>query len=229
MHNLELQVHVYWFILYFRFQMYLGFVFGGTPQSMQSVLFLMVLVLLLFWWILLSIWMPSSKKRTPEVLSTRVSCIYLPWRICRLSEALQRVPPMLWEWGGWSRWMETSRWMDKAWWEGQSSTPHMFLARMCDFKIRCFILSLLMGFMLLSQGYTETLASSLCVSHWDSVQNKPSDSVLLCAYICPHTAKCFQAIHFHAHVFLEIWNQFAFIRQDYNQKISLLLPHFSHL
>lgn len=33
MHNLELQVHVYWFILYFRFQMYLGFVFGSTPQS----------------------------------------------------------------------------------------------------------------------------------------------------------------------------------------------------
>lgn len=39
MHNLELQVHVYWFILHFGFHMYLGFVFGGTPQTIQSVLF----------------------------------------------------------------------------------------------------------------------------------------------------------------------------------------------
>lgn len=117
---------------------------------------------------------------------------------------------MLWEWGGWSRWMETSRWMDGHDGKGSQSTPHMILSEECViFKNQVFHIKPADGSLCYSLRATQKLWHPRCVSHWDSVQNKPS---ILCFSVLTsaHTEKCFQAIHFHAHVFLEIWNQFAF-------------------
>ena len=106
--------------------------------------------------------------------------------------------------------METSRWMDGHDGKGSQSTPHMILSKECVIlKNQVFHIKPADGSLCYSLRATQILWHPRCVSHWDSVQNKPS---ILCFSVltAAHTEKCFQAIHFHAHVFLEIWNQFAF-------------------
>lgn len=119
------------------------------------------------------------------------------------------------------RWLEqvdggNIRWMDGHDGKGSQSTPHMILSEECViFKIRCFILSLLMGVYVTLSGLHRN-SGILAVSHTRTVYRTNHQFCASLSLHLPTLRNVFRPFIFVLMYFLKYGTNLLFIRQDYD-------------